>query len=410
MIIPLIQIKSNKIVAMVGALMAKKKNALRSDGRYCVKVYLGIDEDGKQKYKYCYGYTQKEADEKALQLKLSIRKGIDVTAEHDTFAMWADRWLKIKVSEVSAGRLVVYESHVKHLKRYLEYAQITKIHTSDIQDIIAGLAENNPNTNRPMARSTLKELKGTASQILQLAIENRVMDYNPANAVKIPKMQETSGRRALSANEQRWITDTGHRAKRAAMIMMFAGLRRGELIPLTWSDIDLNKRTIRISKTVEKINGTFVLKNTAKTKSSIRVVDIPQILADFLRNEPQESIYVCVATNNNIHTPSTWDKMWNSYLMELNIIYGDFSPFEKIPKSKYDPKGVPFVIPKITPHWLRHTFATMLYFAGVDVLTAKEQLGHSDIKTTLEIYTHLDAAYKRKAMNKLDDYLAVGVT
>ena len=62
-------------------------------------------------------------------------------------------------------------------------------------------------------------------------------------------------------------------------------------------------------------------------------------------------------------------------------------------------------IPKFTPHWLRHTFATLLYLSGVDVLTAKEQLGHSDIKTTLSIYTHLDATYKRRSMNKLDTYL-----
>ena len=64
------------------------------------------------------------------------------------------------------------------------------------------------------------------------------------------------------------------------------------------------------------------------------------------------------------------------------------------------------MIPNITAHWLRHTFATMLYFAGVDLLTAKEQLGHSDIKTTLEIYTHLDNQFKRKSMDKLDRYLS----
>ncbi|MDR2571583.1 MAG: tyrosine-type recombinase/integrase [Oscillospiraceae bacterium] len=68
--------------------------------------------------------------------------------------------------------------------------------------------------------------------------------------------------------------------------------------------------------------------------------------------------------------------------------------------------SVPFVIPRITPHWLRHTYATMLYFAGVDVLTAKEQLGHTDAQTTLGIYTHLDKTHKRKAMSKLDEYLS----
>jgi len=97
--------------------------------------------------------------------------------------------------------------------------------------------------------------------------------------------------------------------------------------------------------------------------------------------------------------------MWDSYLSDLNFKYGDFSPFERSPKSKFDPDGVPFVIPKITPHWLRHTFCTMLYFAGVDILTAKSQMGHKDIQTTLEIYTHLDACHKQKEIGKLNSYL-----
>ncbi len=99
------------------------------------------------------------------------------------------------------------------------------------------------------------------------------------------------------------------------------------------------------------------------------------------------------------------------------IKYGDFSnivikprrsttkKLKTAPKSKIDPDGVPFVIPNITAHWLRPSFATMLYMAGIDVLTAKEQLSHADIKTTLDIYTYLDGAYKQKSMDKLDAYL-----
>lgn len=103
--------------------------------------------------------------------------------------------------------------------------------------------------------------------------------------------------------------------------------------------------------------------------------------------------------------------------MELNIKYGDFSNVVRWSngkkmevhtlegKDKYNPNGVPMVIDGFTAHDLRHTFATMLYFSGVDILTAKEQLGHSDVKTTMNIYTHLDKKYKRRSMDKLDAYL-----
>ena len=62
-------------------------------------------------------------------------------------------------------------------------------------------------------------------------------------------------------------------------------------------------------------------------------------------------------------------------------------------------------IPPITMHWLRHTFCTLLYLAGVDVVQACAQMGHADVSTTLRIYTHLDAIHKRKSVDKLDAYL-----
>ncbi len=102
--------------------------------------------------------------------------------------------------------------------------------------------------------------------------------------------------------------------------------------------------------------------------------------------------------------------MWKSYLTDLNVKYGFRGKVNKLAAHKKDKDGktqgkLPLLIPNITPHWLRHTFATLLYLAGVDVLTARDQLGHADIKTTLSIYTHLDKIYKRKSMNRLDDYL-----
>jgi len=385
--------------------MPKKKNTARADGRIAVQVYLGRSEDGKRKYKTVYGKTQKEADLKADKIKISINKGLNVASQYDTFGTWSERWLVQKASEVSTRHLKTCKSNVKHLHP-IKDIQLTKIITHDIQQIITELGRSNPKTKKPTARQTLKVIKSTAVQIFQLAIDNRVLDYNPANAVKLPAGASTSTRRALTDIEQQWILDTEHRAKTAAMIMMFSGLRRGELIPLTWNDIDLKNATITVNKATEVLGGHFTVKLSAKSEESIRVVDIPQRLVDYLKNEQKNSLLVCVNAQGKMHTESSWVRMWESYLTDLNFKYGDFSPFQARPKSKYDPGGVPFVIPRITPHWLRHTFATMLYFAGVDILTAKEQLGHSDIKTTLQIYTHLDKTHKRRSMDKLNEYLA----
>ena len=382
-------------------------------------MYIGRGEDGKRKYKTIYGYTQKEVDEAVLNVKLALKKGIDVAAENDSFAEWATRLLKIKKLEVSASQYGVIASAIDHLNKYLQGRSISKIRTADIQDVIDDLAYKNPNTGKPAAKRTLVMIRSVAGQTFRLAIDNRVMDYNPAPAVKIPKTAPQDHRRALTEEEQQWILDTPHRVQRAAMIMMYAGLRRGELIPLQWADINLKDKTITVNKSVEMVDGKSKKKMGAKTESGTRVVDIPTRLVDFLTFEKRkdgitdetENKLVFACRDGSMLSSSAWRSLWESYLRDLNIKYGDFDGWmkknnkKKPPKSKFDPAGVPMVIPRFTAHWLRHTFATLLYMAGVDVLTAKDQLGHKDIQTTLEIYTHLDKVYKRKSMNKMDAYL-----
>ncbi|QEY34658.1 site-specific integrase [Caproiciproducens galactitolivorans] len=385
--------------------MPKKQNTKRDDGRIAVQVYLGL-VDGKRKYKTVYGRTQKEADEKALQVKIEMNKGLDVTADQDTFSDWAECWLKIKqVSAMSEGQYKNYERTVKMWKERIGFRQIKKLRTHDFQTAIADLAMENPFTHRPSARRTLKFAKSTAFQVMQLAIVNRVIDYNPVTAVEIPQEAAEEHRRALTDEEQQWIIDTPHRAQTAAMIMMYAGLRRGELLALTWNDIDLEKKNIQVNKAVAIKNGKFEVKPMTKTAAGMRTVDIPQRLVNYLKNQPRKYLLVVPTVSGKLMTETGWKALWNSYMTALNVKYGERTLEDKKKMKKPGRHKFDMTIPPITPHWLRHTFATLLYLAGVDVLTAKEQLGHADVKTTLQIYTHLDKKYKRKSMRKLDAYL-----
>lgn len=382
--------------------MPRKKNATRKDGRIAVQVYLGRDENNKRIYKTVYGSTQKEADEKALQVKLALRKGLDVMAERDTFASWADRWLKLKKAAVSLGHYASCRSAANYLCQFVGDFQLVKVKAADLQAVITDLAQMNPHTGKPTAYRTLLSVKNSASQIFRLAIDNRVVQFNPADAVRMPRSDREAKRRALTMEEQSWIEETPHLAQTAAMIMMHAGLRRGELIPLTWADIDLEKRTITVNKTVERLStGKFIIKHSAKTQSSIRVIDIPIKLKNHLVALPRNSFYVCTNAHGDMHSEASWKSMWESYLRDLNMKYGTLDTRFK---SKYNSMGVPMTIPRFTPHWLRHTYATNLFLAGVDVMVAKEQLGHTSIKTTLGVYTHISASHKRRSMDKLDAF------
>lgn len=383
------------------------KNTKRKDGRLQSKVYIGNG-----KYKYVYASSNRELEKKVQEVKLKLGKGIDVSAQNDTFGEWAERWLKLKKAEVSNGRYNTYRYRVRNLEP-IACIPIGKIRTMDIQDVILELSADG------YALKTLKDVKNAANQIFKLAIDNRVIDYNPVVSVKFPAEAPKEARRALTKEEQGWINSaTPHRAHRMAMIMMYAGLRRGELIPLLWTDIDFDRNTITVNKSVEMINGKSVIKNCTKTAAGMRTVYIPQVLADFLAAEPHNnSPYVCPNASGKMMSESSYKRLWDSYLAELNYKFGDFSgitvydaknncvkPYEK-PKSRFAPSKIPFVIPRITAHMLRHTFITLMYMSGIDLLTAKEQAGHADVQTTMEIYTHLDSIYKLKQIKKLDDYL-----
>lgn len=375
--------------------MARNKNSKRSDGRLQSKVYLGV-VDGKAKYKYVYASTQKELNAKVMEIKIALGRGIDVTANNDKFGYWSAQWLKLKKQTVSNMRYLSYASVVKKLD-ILNNSTISKITVADIQGIIFD--------NSELSGNTLIQLKSTVKQIFQLAIDSRIIDYNPAVNVKIPKKENVYERRALTDEERQWIIDTPDYMQLPAMIMIFAGLRRGEVIALQWNDIDFDNCTITVNKSAEVVKGTFTLKNATKTEAGMRTVYVPRLLIDYLKKYSRSTnLLVFPAPMGGMISTKTWNRKWNDYLKKLNEKYGDFSRIIR----RSDSDDLPLVIPHITPHWLRHTFITMMYFAGVDVLTAKEQAGHSDIRTTMAIYTHLDSKYKAKSMQKLNDYLENG--
>lgn len=381
--------------------MAKSRVKKRPDGRYMMQIYLGM-VDGKRKYKSVYGASVKEVENKAQEVRVSLGKGLDIAAERDTFAEWSEKYLVLKAGSVSAGHYKGLVSKATTINYYLGRLPITRIRTADVQQMILELGKCNPWTGAASAKKTLVDYRSICSQIFQLAIQNRLMDYNPAGAVVIPSNAPKEQRRALTKEEQGWILNTPHRAQKAAMLMMLSGLRRGELIPLTWPDIDLSAGTIRVNKAVEKIGNRFRVKPMTKTEAGMRVVSIPRLLVDFLKAQPKDGLLVCPGSDGNMMSDTGWKRMWDSYLTDLNLKYGTF---HRHVTSKYDPHGVPMVVPHFTAHWLRHTFCSLLYMAGIDVVTAKEQMGHADIKTTLAIYTHLDAQYKKNTMEKLDAFL-----
>lgn len=379
--------------------MANKKNIPLSDGRYRVRVYIGI-KDGKKTYRSVYGKTQKEANIKAEELKVSLRKGIDISASNNSFKTWAEYWLRAKQFEVSDDRYSSLKSRSALWIDSLGNAPLSQIKPFELQTILFTIAARNPYTDEPMAKKTIRGYVQVINAIFEFAIENRVIEFNPATKLKIPQTaMPASQRRALTTEERQRVMEFEHRAQPSAMLMMLSGLRRGEATALQWNDIDFIHNKISVTKSYNFKTKDFKAPKNGKA----RVVSVPQILIDYLKTLPKISPFVLTNAKGQMMTEDSWKRLYQSYMTDMNIHYAFGDSVNKFSMHK-----IPMLINTFTPHELRHTFCTMMFEAGIDALTTKEQLGHADIQTTLSIYTHLSSQHKDLQVNKLDAFLMGG--
>ena len=368
----------------------------RADGRYKKNVYVGLDADGKKKYRTIYGYSIKELNEAEYRLRLELHRNYDLLQD-DAFSTWADAYLVSIRSSHTEAEYKLQEGRAKAMKEWFGARSIKQLRPADAQAFIDALYERNPRTGKPTAKATLVKYKQQLERVFDFAIDSRVTDYNPARRTKIPKDAPTKTRRALTPEERKRIEEFEHPAQLAMMLMLYSGLRRGEAGALLWDDIDLTNRTIRVNKSMDYDANTVKAPKNGRS----RLVTIPKVLADFLAKTPHRGAQVLLSRSGKPMTETAWKRMLETYLKDLNVRYGYDGK-----ASKCRPGGLPMLIEPFTYHCLRHTFCTLMYEAGVDVLVAKEQMGHSDVKTTLAIYTHLSDAHKAQDIAKLDELLS----
>lgn len=283
---------------------------------------------------------------------------------------------------------------------------MNQIKVHHIDAMLSSLAQFSPTVNRPLGKRTLKYIRNLISRIFEFAIENDVLLRNPARGRKIPKKATVTQLRALNQTEQNLVFITEHhKLYITSLIFMLAGLRRGEMICLEWSDIDFDNCEIIINKSVYENNNKFIIQHQAKTDLSLRRIKIPLFLLNLLRQVSQftNSRYICSNSKGSMHTPSSWRSAWKSYISSINEKYWSILKGQNV--SKFNPKGLRQII-YFTPQMLRHTYATLLYLSEVDVKTASHLLGHSNVVTTLQIYTHIQNSMLTLSITKLNDYLS----
>ena len=372
--------------------MARLKK--RDDGLYQRYVTIGRKPNGKMQRKAIYARTQKELENKVSEYKEKLANGMLPIYEKATFGEFAEMLCKDYKPTISDGVRKQYVSIVNNHLAELKPIRLTELRNAHLQTIINRMAMNGYSTK------VMSHVKQVASQVLRLAQDNDILVRNVFERVKIPSI-EPKKRLPLSEEQIQLVKETfrGHRMGVPVMIMLYAGLRRGELLALQWSDIDFQKRVIRVSKSI-----AFEAKNQARVKKpktaagtrSVPIIDpLYEILSDARKGT--KSIMVCPSAKGTMMTDTAWKTSWDSYMHYLNIQAGGRD------RSRSNPKVI--AIEPFTPHQLRHTFITMCHEAGVDVKVTQEIAGHADIHTTLMVYTHLTNAKREEGIRTLNAHL-----
>ena len=364
---PVFFVKPSRKYLYCEVIFMPYKATKRADGRYTVKVSVNGQT------RFVYGKTPKEASKKADALRLEAAAGIDLSQDR-RLAFWIDRFLARSEQEMTPEWFSVCRARAEVWREALGGADISSVTTADLEDVLLCLRKRNPATGRPSSKKTLTEYKNIICRIFALAAQNRVLTYDPSNYLPKTKNAPQAKREAISDDQIKAILDTPHRARLPCLIMIYAGLRLGEVCALTWSDIDFDRRVIRVNKSY---NFKAEQIKQPKTDAGTRVVPIVEPLLSILQDAPRDSILV--AHNRGArYTWRAWDRALESYSKELGF--------------------------RLHAHCLRHTYATILFEAGVDVVTAQAWMGHADSQTTLNIYTHLRESHAKTAVQKLENF------
>jgi integrase len=362
----------------------------RGPGAWELKYDLGRDPiTGKRRIRYetVHG-SKRDAQRRLRELLFAVDKDAHVDPSRLTVAeLVAER---IKLSRDN-GRISAKTAERRDWLLRGQIARIggisvQKLRTIDIERWHAGmLAEG-------LHPRTIRDAHSLLAQSLDGAMKDHLVNRNVARLERAPKVPHQE----IEIIPAEAIAPTlakldGHPWHAAVIVALYSGLRRGEQLALTWADVDLNARKIRIERALEETNAGIVTK-APKTKAGRRDVSLPEVVVDALREHRRQQLEIRMALGLG--------KMPDDSLVFPNHDFRHQSP------KNFSTNWMRLVkrlgLPRITWHAWRHTHASMLIDAKVDIATIAKRLGHASPMITLQTYTHCFKQDDRAAADAID--------
>ena len=368
----------------------------RSKNSWEININMGRDEHGKRKRKFVNVKGIKaDAQRHLRELLLSLDKGMSIDTSKATVGEFLDQWMKDYVEPNTSPRTIeTYDWIVKkHLKPRVGNVPLTKLTPLHVQNLIANML------GLGLSSSTTVYAHRVLKQAIGQAVKWGMLGRNVCYAVDSPRIIRKEIK-ALDVSEVQKLLDATIQSRWGPIIFLaiYTGMRRGELLGLQWSDINLENKTISVNRNLQYVNGKGIVLSEPKTPKSRRIVSLPPSAVALLtglriqRKEYQEKLGMEWQDSGQVFCNADGSPMSPTSLIH---------DFRKILKRSG--------LPMIRFHDLRHTHATLMLKQGVHPKIVSERLGHSKVSITLDTYSHILPGMQETAALVFEDVLQEGI-
>jgi len=353
----------------------------RKDGRWTASISLG---EGKRKS--FYGKTRREVKEK-LDAALLDQQKVSTPGEKQQVGEYLVYWLNnVHKHVIGIATYVDYEAVIRvHLIPVLGRLKLNELSTQHVQTFLNGRIEMKLSTSR------VHNIECVLSRALEDAVIAGILTFNVCKGVRLPPV-EYKERTPLTTFQAKVFLEVvrQHRLYALFTVATVLGLRRGETVALTWSDINWEQGTLHIQHTASRLPGRGIVVRKPKTKKSNRFIKMPPFIISTLKEHREQQEQDKKALE---------DAWVNCDLVFCNTFGGYVEPDYLLRILRV--MLLKAQLPEVTFHDLRHSAASIMKALGVNDKVIQEILGHASYKSD-QVYIHLLEEMVNEATQKLD--------
>ncbi len=359
----------------------------RPDGRWMVQLSM---PDGSRRT--AYGKTRGEVQEKLRDLQQEAERLnlLNPSMTYRTLGEFFQAWLLNVAPSVKPRTAQFYRFMITHYGQDIASLTPTQLKPYHLQKLYAKLLA------RGLSSTTVRRLHATLHRAFESGVRQGLFAQNITKLVDAPRNAHKEMQTFNAAQARTFLEAIkGDRFEALLALAISTGMRQGELLGLTWENVDLERGIIYVKRNMQWIQKEVYLEDP-KTQQSRRMLFVGPMVRDLLAQ------HLLKQQEHHAAMKETWEKRWN--LVFRNVTGKAMHPSTLVHRH-FEPAIERGNLPRIRFHDLRHTAATLLLEAGINPKVVSEMLGHSSVSITLSLYSHATPAMHYTASVVMDKVL-----